>query len=736
VVDAFFHNPLDVSKVAYVELLDNANQPIVQAKIALDKMGGNGSLYLPVTTQSGNYKLRVYSNWMKNFSTDYFFEKVVSIVNTQQIAAPPLAPPAAMYDIQFFPEGGNLVNGVQSKIAFKITDQRGKGVDAKLAIVNNAKDTVQMIESVKFGMGNFKLTPETGQHYAAVITTPNGKKVNRDLPIPFNSGFVMNLLDDGGKQLKITVQAVADERAPAPLMLYLFVHTRGAVKVAAAAGVQNGVSNFIIDKDLLGDGISHFTVFTSERSPVCERLYFKPPSEMVSVKITSDQVSYQQRQKITIGLSSNDQQSRPVAANMSMAVYRLDSLQSPTANGISEYLWLCSDLPGNVESPEYYFNTSGAAVNETMDNLMLTNGWRRFKWEEVLQSKIPVFEFAPEFNGHLITGKIVNTKPGGNTANINAYLSVQGTPRFRTAVSDLKGRLIFELQHYYGTPGIIVQTDPHADSACHIEIENPFSSFYSKKQIPSFLIPAGNPLTLLNQSINMQVENIYNGDMRKQVNLRMMDTTTFFEHPNESYLLDNYTRFTTMEEVLREYVMSVNVRKRGGKFHLPMFNDDLANGTFQTDPLVLLDGVPVFDMDKIVNYDPLKVRKMETVTRKYFYGQTFYDGIVNLVTYNGNLEGFELDPHATVIDYEALQLQREFYSPVYETPEQKASHRPDFRNVLYWSPTIQTDQAGKHQSSFYSADLPGKYAVIVQALTTDGKTGSGSLFFEVKKPNQ
>jgi hypothetical protein len=735
-VDAFFHKPLDVSKLAYAELLDNSNRPVVQIKIALDKLGGSGSLYLPVTINSGNYKLRVYTNWMKNFSADYFFEKTVSIVNTQQAMEPLQAPPASAYDIQFFPEGGNLVNGVQSKIAFKITDQNGKGVAAKLAIVNKAKDTVQTIESVKFGMGNFKLLPIAGEHYTAVLTMPNGKNISKDLLVPYNSGFVMHLLDDGGKQLKITVQSVADESAPVPLMLYLFVHTRGSIKVAASAVVQNGISNFIVEKDKLGDGISHFTIFTRERNPVCERLYFKQPTENVTIQITADQASYQLRQKINIGLTSTDQLLRPVEANMSMAVYRLDSLQSATASGISEYLWLSSDLPGNIESPEYYFNTSGIEVNETMDNLMLTNGWRRFKWEDVLQNKTPVFEFAPEYNGHLVTGKIVNSKSAGNTANITAYLSVPGTPRFRTAVSNSTGKLVFELQRFYGTPGIIVQADPEADSTCHVEIDNPFSNTYSKKSIPTFKMPANNPVTLLNQSINMQVENIYNGDIRKKVNTSLMDTTAFFQHANETYLLDNYVRFTTMEEVLREYVLSVYVRKKGGKFHLPMFNDNLGNGAFQNDPLVLLDGVPVFDMDKIVNYDPLKVRRLETVTRQYYYGHTASDGVINMLTYTGNLDGFELDPHATVIDYEALQLQRGFYSPVYQTPQQKASHRPDFRNVLYWMPTIQTDKAGKYQNSFYSADLPGKYVVLVQALTKDGKTGSGSLIFEVKKTLQ
>ena len=233
----------------------------------------------------------------------------------------------------------------------------------------------------------------------------------------------------------------------------------------------------------------------------------------------------------------------------------------------------------------------------------------------------------------------------------------------------------------------------------------------------------------------MQVENIYHGDIRKKVKDGMADTSSFYEHPNVLYLLDNYTRFTTMEEVLREYVFSVNVRKRGGKFHFPVFNDaDIYHGSFDKDPLVLLDGVPVFNMDKVIQYDPLKVRRLESVTREYYYGGMTFDGIVNLVTYNGDLEGYVLDPNATVIDYEALQLQREFYSPVYETTQQQASgHLPDFRNVLNWVPVIKTGKDGKYQNSFYSSDLPGKYVVEVQALTPDGKTGSDRLFFEVKK---
>lgn len=736
-VDAFFHKPIDLSKVAYAELLDNTNKPVIQAKIAMEKAIGNGSVYIPVTINSGNYKLRVYTSWMKNFSADYFFEKQISIVNTQVNTQLPVNDTTPSFDIQFFPEGGNLVNGLQSKVAFRVVNKYGKGVDCNAVVVNNLQDTVSELHTLKFGIGNFNIKPVAGQQYKAVFTMPGGIRVSKELPVAYSYGFVMRLVPEGERHVKVLVQFVADEREPAPMSVYLFAHTRGSVKESLRAPFENGIATFMIDKDKLGDGISHFTIFNSSRQPVCERLFFKPLSNKLTVKIKTDADIYDTRKKISLRIDAADQWNNPVVADMSMAVYRVDSLQLPVQSGISEYLWLCSDLPGYIESPEYYLNTTGAETSEAIDNLVLTNGWRRFKWEDILQNKKPVFKFAPEYNGHMITGRIVNNKTGAASENINAYLSAPGTTRFRTSLSDKNGNVKFEMQHFYGTPGIIVQTDTETDSVYHVEIDDPFSNQFATRPVAPFLLPVNNPGTLLQQSISMQVENIFNGDIRKKVKVEMIDTIGFFHHPNETYLLDNYTRFTTMEEVLREYIISVNVRKRQNRYFLPVYNDgETFNELFQNNPLVLLDGVPVFNMDKIMQYDPLKVRKLETVTRRYFYGKTINDGIINIVTYNGNLEGFELDPQATVIDYEALQLQREFYSPVYETAQQAASHQPDFRTLLNWSPGIKTDVTGKYQLPFYSSDVPGKYVVVVQALTADGKTASSNLFFEVKKPSK
>jgi hypothetical protein len=107
-VDGTYHRPLSLSKVAYIEVLDAAHRPVLQAKIGLVQAMGQGSLELPAELATGRYVVRAYTNWMKNAGPDYYFQYPITVVNTQQAwpAAPPVAGPA--YEVQFFPEGGQL----------------------------------------------------------------------------------------------------------------------------------------------------------------------------------------------------------------------------------------------------------------------------------------------------------------------------------------------------------------------------------------------------------------------------------------------------------------------------------------------------------------------------------------------------------------------------------------------------------------------------------------------------
>jgi len=725
-VDASMHHPLDLSKVAYLEWLDKNNKPVLQAKVGLRQGHGDGSLYLPLTLRSGNYKLRAYTNWMKNDGADWFFEKNITVVNARKSAEVPVTEPPLQYDITFFPEGGNLVENIACKIAFRATDQYGRGIECTGVVTEDDEDTITRFRPLRFGIGNFVLTPRPGHRYRSTIRLADGTAISKLLPAAYKEGMVMRVTREGNDRIRVDVQSSADAT------VYLIAHTRQSVKLAEAAIIKEGKASFLLDRDALGEGISHLTVFNAARQPVCERLIFKYPSHRLKAVMNADKDSYATREKINlqIGLTGPDTTKLP-EADCSLSVYRLDSLQGMPAGHMESYLWLTSDLKGKIESPDYYFDHPEEEA--AMDNLMITHGWRRFRWEEVLHPASPSFEFPPEYNGSIISGRIVDTRTGAAAKDMQGYFSVPGTrTQFSSAISDEEGRVKFEMKDFYGSREVIVQTNPLMDSLFRVDIVNPFLESYTNVPLPPFMPPLGYSETLTDKSVAVQALNRYAGEKLKVFHFpAAVDTNTFYYKPDYSYRLDDYVRFTTMEEVMREYVVLMLVKKRSSHFHLPLF-DLLHNQFFEMDPLILLDGVPVFDLNKLIALDPLKVRKLETLQRKYFLGGIDYDGIMNWITYKGDLGGYTLDPNATVIDYEGLELQREFYAPTYETAKDAASHLPDFRNVLYWSPVLPTDRPGKGGLSFYSSDIPGHYVAVLEGLAPDGTAVSGMLRFEVK----
>lgn len=726
VADGTWHKPLNLSKVAYVDVLDNNSVPVMQTKIELKNGSGAGSVYIPVTLGNGNYKLRAYTNWMKNFSPDYYFEKPLLIVNPQISPAASTAQGPA-FDVQFFPEGGNLVNGVPTKVAFKTVGRDGMGIDFNGAIVDQKNDTVARFKPLKFGMGNFTFTPDAGDTYKAVIRAANAPAVTASLPAISKEGYAMHLTENGA-QLKVTVNSV---NAGSAGDVYLFVHTGQMVQAVKYAPLSNGVAEFSIDKNQLGEGISHITVFDASRRPVCERLYFKRPAKLLAIDASADKRQYGNRKKVSVAFSAKDDKGNMQNADLSMAVYRLDNFQKQDPADIASYFWLSSDLKGNIESPGYYLEDKSPEAAEAADNLMLTQGWRRFQWNDVLSNKQPSFSFLPELNGHLVTGKIVNGTTNAPAGDVVTYFAVPGKRvQVFASRSDSAGRLLFNTKDFYGPGEIVVQTDTEHDSTYRIDVLNPFSEQYSKNPLPPFMIKPDMQASLEKSSLGMQVLNLYSGsNIRKYIDATV-DSTGFFGKPYKIYKLDDYTRFTTMEEVIREYIHEVWVNHSENHYHFKMISEA---GFLEGDPLVLMDGVPVFNMGKIIAIDPLKIKRLDIIRDRYFWGPAAAEGIMNYTTYKGDLGGLDMDPHAVVLDYEGLQLQRVFYSPVYDTEDQVASRLPDFRNVLYWSPTLSSSTQEKKQVSFFTGDQEGQYIGVIQGMTADGTAGSQVFNFEVKK---
>ncbi|HWB27379.1 MAG TPA: MG2 domain-containing protein [Chitinophagaceae bacterium] len=724
-VEASGNTPTGISKVAYVEVTDADKKPVMQAKINLAAGSGSGSFQLPTSVKSGNYMLRAYTNWMKNFGADLYFSKQLTIINTFRDLERRQNKDSAMYDARFLPEGGNLVNNIESKVAFRILDQHGRGVSCSGRIIDQNGQPIVSFTTAKFGIGSFMFTPAAGSKYSAVITI-NNTTITRPLPDAYSQGYVIHVTDAGSS---VNVNVTSTEGYTP---VYLLVNTGLNVKAADAKQLQNGKTVFTVDKASLGDGITHFTLFNAQAVPVCERLYFKRPEQKLLIDVQPGSGEYTARKKITIDISAKDQSNAPQMADMSMAVYRVDSFQASPQQSIMSYLLLNADLRGTIESPDYYINNNNAEANEALDNLMLTHGWSRFSWNNITQSKT-TFDYLPEYEGHIVLAKISDKRTGQPAENIDAYLSVPGK-NFKLAIakSDKDGMLQFNVRDFIGGDEIIVQTDQQKDSTYRIDIINPFSEKFGMEQPGYFSVSQDMQDLLVQHSINTQVQNVYLGDKTRQFYGADVDTLPFYGYPSKSYLLDDYVRFTTMEEVLREYVAEVAVRRQRSNYVLKV-SDDPHNIFFDDNPLVMVDGVPFFNMDSVIALNPLKISRLDVVTHKYYFGPAVLEGVVSYSTYKGDLDGIPLDPASLVLEYNGMQLQREFYYPKYDNPQAISSRLPDFRDVLYWSPNVKTDgKTGTTQASFYSSDLPGTYAIVIQGITATGKMGSSVHYITVR----
>jgi hypothetical protein len=727
-LDGFYNRPGSFSKIAYIEILDKNNLAVVQQKASLKAGESSGSLVIPTSLPSGMYKFRAYSNWMKNFGAEGFFEKPIRILNPNMLENDSATAKSQEYDIQFFPEGGNLVQNLANKVGFRITDRFGKGQDFESILVSSNGDTILKFRPLHMGLGNFSFIPVAGQVYRAIIQVPNRKQIQKELPVPYPSGLVMSIKKNMDSEVVVKVISSTDMDTQA---VYLFVNSTRAALPLKKGQLSNHQAEFLIKSAELQDGISRFTLFNQEGQPVSERLFFKYPENKFLISAATDP-EYAKRKKINLDLLTRDQAGKPVSANMSLAVYRIDSLQNVDESDIISYYYLIAGL-GPVESPAFYFRDTVKAKEENIDNLMLTHGWRKYNWEQLLKGKSFSPVYAPELNGHIIVGKVVNGKTHSAVPNADTYLSIpSGRTQFRTTTSDSKGMVKFELTDFYGSEELISQVNTKKDTVSQVEISNPFSQEYSPFPVPAFSAPSKFSTTLLDQSIHEQVQHIYDGPKLNRFEMQPVDTNTFYVVPDEKYMLDDYTRFITMEEVIREYVKSSKLMKKRNNFYLYLF--DLPHDAFfSDDPLILIDGVPFFNTDEFFLQDPKKIKRLELVNREYALGEQSFDGILNATTYQGDLDGIQLNAHATILDYPGIPEQREFFSPKYETEKQINSHLPDFRTLLYWSPEMISGTDGKTRAGFYSSDLPGKYAVVVQGLSESGVPGNQVIFFNVKK---
>jgi hypothetical protein len=227
---------------------------------------------------------------------------------------------------------------------------------------------------------------------------------------------------------------------------------------------------------------------------------------------------------------------------------------------------------------------------------------------------------------------------------------------------------------------------------------------------------------ILNSSINFR----FYGNSTKAYAIPERDTTDFYGKPDQRFLLDEYVRFPNMEEVITEIIPELRIKKEGGNPILQVLN--IPFKTFFSDQaLILVDGVPVSNAREILDTDPLRIRSIDLVTRRYMLGVTEFPGIVHFKSYKRDLAGLSPDANSLTSAFSGLQESASLQAPVLTDAKM-----PDLRNLLLYEQNIMADETGMAHIKFNTSDAPGTYTIKVRAMTPGKQAVLKQLSFKVK----
>jgi hypothetical protein len=730
--------PVTYNSVVYTEVLDSKGRSVLQGKILTGKNEGDGCFYLPTNLVTGSYTVLAYTTAIKKNDIKFYFRKRIRIINTfTAIPAVKTQQKSANAFVNFYPEGGNVLSGEQTKFGFCVLDPFTKrGLQARGIITNRTNDTLATFTTLQFGLGQVSFKPAKDEKYTATIYLADGSIIRKELPAAEPNGYSLSVQDSPNDKLTITSRLRPENQNGYKEKAFLVIHSHQTSRMVIEMELDSRSNKeYSVDRSKIGVGVIYFTLINAKGQPVCERLTFIPPAKpTASINIELEKKEFAQREKIKVGLNLKSQPEGGTGIfNGSISIVHADPASTSAAPNIYEHFWLSGDLYGEIESPGFYFTAQAQTNPAYIENLMLVHGWRRFSNTQAASK--PILELFPEYTGHIITARVLDSWSNTPKSGVHCTLSVPSSPLgFYTAASDSNGIARFSVQNYLGPGSIVVKaTSAITPNPYKVEIIDPFAITTGIDSLtPGFTLSRTDSIMLLQRSIGMQATNTYQHDQVNKFILPLRtDTFPFFGKPELSYSLDNYTRFSTMEEVLREYVAPITVALKGSKLQLSIY-DDKYQRYYNDNILVLLDGVPLSDFNQIFNYDPYKIKKIDVVPRRYLYGSNSYFGIASFETYKGQFDATEIDPSSILIDYEGLQLKREFYSPVYGGDDKGNPRIPDYRTTLLWIPNVELINNAKKEIESYSSDFPGTYQVVICGITAAGNPVQETVSFKVQ----
>ncbi len=699
--------PSETSKVVYIELVDPSGNPSVQVKAGLTDGKGSAELLIPDTLRTGSYIIRSGTAWMQNFSDDLFSHRLISVINPfETLAAGRL--PATNQDpdsVLFFPESGYLVAGLEAVVGLKSFSRQGNPVSIHGYITNERNDTVAEAVTGRDGYGRFTITPETT---GSLFLLLNRKTTFRKILLPpvSDKGVTFSILSDSTEKIKIRIRfspsSVEKDR-------YYLNYSHISLPPLRKDITPASINEMVLDKKDLPEGPAFISIVNSNGDILAGRWIINDGSSATDLSVRLDKREYSQREKVFLEVTATDPSGKPASTDLSVSVVRsvLVNADKHTPSFIgfqyAPLAFMNPNISGNLRHPNDYLIFAGD-----------------FGSEGRIRQNGPGTGFRlPEMEGHLVSGTIRNTSDGEPLANENLVMSYVGkSAQCRFTRTNESGQFNFVIRDY-GKKEIVIQPLAGTGASYFVEIINPFPEVRRKYNIPPFTIDSSRLEEINRAVISMQVKSLYEPFTKPAIN-DPEPSPDFYGRPDLTVKLDDYIRLTTFREVIKEILPGVSTYRKNDQSGFRLINK-YPNMAFETDPLVVVDGVPVMEADKVLMINSDELEKIDVLNTRYFFSDIMIEGIMNLTSKKGDLGVMEFTRPPFRQEFDALQKLNEPYSPDYDTPESRDSRIPDFRNTLYWDPDATTDDEGKAGITFYTSDEAADYTVIVEGLSSDGK---------------
>lgn len=720
------HQPTRLSKVAYVEIYDQERSNILQARIELNNGTGYGEIYIPTSINSSNFIIRGYTRWMQNWGPGAYFHAYLTVLNP--FKRPWLKDIPQDEDfLVLYPEGGDLIDKKPGRIIYypNVTKSKFQEFTGKLVI--NDSITAAEFKPEPSGLGSFEFNVEKDKTYSIQIVDAEGNLHTQPIPEIKETGLSLRLAEKAGMfQVDVFCNDPAIFASSGEINCQ--VQQKGHIIRTEKLFFKDQVAEFDLDKDVLAEGVFKVILRGKQGEVLRELLGFKYTEDLRSTKLNITTNTYKPRSLVKFDLPSVPEASDQNDFEVSISVSSANTFDKYGMVNLAEFLLL--DNYGTLH-PALTKSLEGsmADISASINNLLVilsNSGTESPGFRKVFKNT-----FLPEYRAPLFEGKIINKETNQPANNVLGFLSAIGKSNlFYVAKSEPDGTVCFELRNFYGNHDMVVQCFNDDETLYSIELKPAYSTEYLETVIPELALDEAMSEWLTRQSQNMQVEFVYR---KYNPGWTMEDPTiseVFYGRPNASYMLDDYTRFPVMEEVMREYISGILVRKNSDGFRF-IVNDPDLNVNYEEGPLILLDGVPIFDADDIMALDPLKVQKIETVRGKFGKGYLNCYGIVAYSSYKGDMGGYTLPADVLKLQVDGLQIRKNYLYPAYDDQSDVRSRIPDFRNSLYWKPSLGWKENKEDVVQFYTSDDTNDYVIEINGINNIGQPFSATATFNV-----